>query len=338
MAAVPPRKRRKTSRVSLSPSVRAQSPRDRHDVAMPLTISSCVPRRTVLGEGVRWDAARRELLWVDIAEGRLMIQGLDGNPLADLGELRLDQPLGAVAPVAGDDGWLAATGRGFARLGRDGSVATIAELAPAGHRVNDANVDQAGRAFVGTMSERQTAGAGALHRLDRDGCATRLLDGLTVPNGIDWSPDQSTLYLVESSPGAIWAFAFDAASGALGERRTLVEISPDVGGVPDGMTVDRDGDLWVSFYGGGAVRRYGPDGTLSRVIHLPAPQATSCGFAGPELDTLFVATATEGYDEERMAREPLSGTLLRIDGLDATGVAARSFRPSGNWWPKPPAD
>ncbi len=305
---------------------------------MPLTISSCVPRQTVLGEGVRWDAARRELLWVDIAEGRLMRQGLDGNPLEDLGELRLDRPLGAVAPVDGDDAWLAAAGCGFARLSRDGSLAPIAELAPAGHRVNDANVDHAGRAFVGTMSERQTAGAGALHRLDRDGRVIRLLDGLTVPNGIDWSPDQSTMYLVESSPGAIWAFAFDASSGALGDRRTLVEIAPDVGGVPDGMTVDRDGDLWVSFYGGGAVRRYDPDGTLRQVIHLPATQATSCAFAGRELDTLFVATATEGYDQERMAREPLSGTLLRIDGLSATGVAARPFRPSGDWWSDLAAD
>ena len=300
---------------------------------MPLTISSCVPRRTVLGEGVRWDAARRELLWVDIAEGRLMRQGLVGNRLEDLGELRLDRPLGAVAPVEGDDGWLAAAGRGLARLGRDGRLAPIAELAPAGHRVNDANVDHAGRAFVGTMSEDQTAGAGALHRLDSDGRATRLLDGLTVPNGIDWSPDRTSLYLVESSPGAVWAFPYDAASGALGDRRTLIEIPRDVGGVPDGMTVDRDGDLWVAFYGGGAVRRYAPDGTLRQVIHLPAAQATSCGFAGPELDILFVATATEGYDEDRMAREPISGTLLRVDGLDANGVAARAFRPSGDWWP-----
>ena len=299
---------------------------------MPLTIASCVPRQTILGEGVRWDAARGELLWVDIIEGRLMRQGVDGLPSEDIGELRLDRPLGAVAPVEGDDGWLAAAGQGFARLGRDGVLAPIAELAPAGHRVNDANVDHAGRAFVGTMSERQAPGAGALHRLDRDGRAVQVLDGLTVPNGIDWSPDQSTMYLVESSQGLIWAFAFDARSGVLGERRTLVEIDAEVGGVPDGMTVDRGGDLWVAFYGGGAVRRYGPGGTLRQVVHLPAAQATSCGFGGPELDVLFVATATEDYDEDRRAREPLSGTLLRIDGLGARGVPARPFRPAGDWW------
>ena len=304
---------------------------------MAFTVSSCVRRQTVLGEGVRWDAERQELLWVDIAEGRLMRQGVtrDGI-LEDLGELRLDRPLGAVAPVQGDDGWLVAAGRGLARLGRDGELATVAELAPAGHRVNDANVDRAGRVFVGTLSEEQDRGAGALHRLDRDGRAVRLLEGLTIPNGIDWSPDGATMYLAESSPGVIYAFSFDADTGALGERRVFAEAGSGAGGVPDGLTVDAAGDLWVAFYGAGAVRRYRPDGTLREVIHLPASQATSCGFGGTGLDVLFVATATEGYDEGRRAAEPLAGSLLRVDGLDAAGVPARAFRPEGGWWPKPP--
>ena len=300
---------------------------------MPLIVSSCVPRQTVLGEGVRWDAARRELLWVDIAEGRLMRHALTAaGPLEDRGELELDRPLGAVAPVADDASWLAAAGRGFCRLAADGSLAPIAELAPVGHRVNDANVDPTGRAYVGTMSESRKPGAGALHRLDRDGRTARVLDGLTVPNGIDWSPDRSTMYLVESSLGLVWAFPFDAETGGLGERRTLLEVAPDTGGVPDGLTVDRDGDLWVAFYDGGAVRRYGPDGTLRQVIHLPVSQATACAFGGHALGTLFVSSASEGYDDARRAREPLSGTLLRVDGLGATGVPARAFRPAGDWW------
>ena len=89
--------------------------------AMAFTVSSCVRRQTILGEGVRWDAEHRELLWVDIVEGRLMRQGVTSNGmLEDLGELKLDRPLGAVAPVHGDDGWLVAAGRGLARLWRDG--------------------------------------------------------------------------------------------------------------------------------------------------------------------------------------------------------------------------
>ena len=306
---------------------------------MSLTVSSCVRRQTILGEGVRWDAERQELLWVDITAGRLMRHGVTGDGrLEDYGELELERPLGAVAPVESDESWLAAAGRGLARLGRDGRLAPIVELAPAGHRVNDANVDPAGRAFVGTMSERQEPGAGALHRLDSDGSAVEVLDALTVPNGIDWSPDHSTMYLVESSPGLIWAFAFDRRTGSLGERRTLVEIAPGIRGVPDGLTVDRDGDLWVAFYDGGAVRRYRPDGTLRDVIHLPVAQATSCAFGGPDLDTLFVSTATEGYDEQRRADEPLAGNLTRVDGLDARGVPARNFRPTGDWWTRLAAD
>ena len=303
---------------------------------MPFTVSSCVARQTVLGEGVRWDAARQELLWVDIVDGILMRHGVVGDGrLEDRGELHLDRPLGAVAPVVDHDGWLAAAGRGLARLGPDGTLTPIAELAPAGHRVNDAAADPTGRLFVGTMSEVQESGVGALHRLDRDGRATRVLDGLTIPNGIGWSPDHSTMYLAESSPGLIWAFAFDPQTGALAERRTLVETAAGDGGVPDGLTVDRAGDLWVAFHGAGAVRRYRPDGTLREVIHLPASQSTSCGFGGRDLDILFVATATEGYDDRRRATEPLAGTLLRVDGLDACGEPARAFRPDGDWWSDP---
>ena len=302
---------------------------------MSLTISSCVRRQTVLGEGVRWDSAREELLWVDITEGRLMRQRVTGaGPLEDLGELELDRPLGAVAPVESDDGWLAAAGRGLARLGRDGALAEIAELAAPGHRVNDANADPTGRLLVGTMSESQESGAGALHRLDCDGRVVRVLDGLTVPNGIDWSPDGATMYLAESSAGVVWAFAYEGRSGELGERRTLVDSSLEAGGVPDGLTVDRAGDVWVAYYGAGAVRRYRPDGELRTVIHLPAAQATSCAFGGAALRTLFVASATEHYDERRRADEPLAGTLLRVDGLDAAGLPARPFRPAGDWWPR----
>jgi sugar lactone lactonase YvrE len=157
-----------------------------------------------------------------------------------------------------------------------------------------------------------------------------MLDDLTISNGLGWSPDQETMYLVDSGPRVINAFAFDADRGTISDRRTLVTVPEDIG-APDGMTVDADGDLWVAVYGGGRVNRYAPDGSLRETYPLPAGQCTCCAFGGPGLHQLFVTTATEGWTHEQRRAEPAAGMVYRFD-TDATGRPALPFRPDPAWW------
>ena len=105
------------------------------------------------------------------------------------------------------------------------------------------------------------------------------------------------MYLVDGGPRVIHAFSFDAEKGAISDGRVLLAIGEEVG-APDGLTVDADGDLWVAIYGGGRVQRYSPDGVLRETLLVPAVQSTSCAFAGPLLNQLYVTTATEGWSEE----------------------------------------
>ena len=146
--------------------------------------------------------------------------------------------------------------------------------------MNDAACDPQGRFWAGTLADDHHAGGGALYRLDRDGRTELMLDGLTISNGLGWSPDGGTMYLVDSGPRVVHAFAFDGERGTISAGRVLVTVPEEVG-APDGMTVDAAGDLWVAIYGGGRVNRYSPDGQLRQALTVPAKQSTSCAFAGP---------------------------------------------------------
>jgi sugar lactone lactonase YvrE len=144
-----------------------------------------------------------------------------------------------------------------------------------------------------------------------------VLEGVTISNGLDWSPDGSRAYYNDTATGRVDVFDYDRDSGLTG-RRPFVHVPAEVGH-PDGLTVDADGGVWVALFGGGAVRRYSPDGQLDEVIELPARKVTACAFGGPHLDELFITTSREGLEP---GAEPLAGSLFRA----SAGVAGRPAR------------
>ena len=292
---------------------------------------ACTTEQTLLGEGARWDDRRGELLRVDIIAGRVYRDrcAADGGLVA-VRSYSIPGTVGAIAPVDAEDGWILAAGRGFVHLAPDGSLTPLAEVAQAGTRMNDGACDPQGRFWAGTLADDHHQAGGALYRLDRDGSTECVLTGLTIPNGLDWSPNGSTMYLVDSGPRVIHAFAFDGDRGTISEGRILVTVPEEVG-APDGLTVDAAGDLWVAVYGAGRVHRYTPDGVLRETLSVPADQSTSCAFAGPGLHRLYVTTATEDWDGARRRSDPAAGLVYWFN-TDATGRAAAPFSPDLEWW------
>jgi len=283
----------------------------------------------MLGEGLRWDAWRGELLRVDIAAGQVFREQVAGDgSLVPVRTYQVPGTVGAVAPTEGDRGWILAAGLGFAVLDHEGPFRMIAEVASEGSRMNDGAADPQGRFWAGTVADHP--GAAVLYRLERDGRVDPVLDGLTTSNGIGWSPDGRTMYLVDSGPRVIHAFDFDSAAGTMSAGRIVVTVREDVG-APDGLTVDAGGDLWVAIWGGGQVHRYSPSGELRQVLAVPAVQTTSCAFAGPGLHRLYVTTATEDWTDEERGADPKAGLVYRFD-TDATGRPADPFRPEPAWW------
>jgi sugar lactone lactonase YvrE len=287
--------------------------------------------QTQLGEGARWDARRRELLRVDILAGRVYRDRVgDDGGLVPLHTYQVPGTVGAIAPVHGDEGWLLAAGRGFAYLTAGGSLRRLSDVAPAGTRMNDAACDPQGRFWAGSLAEDRRPEGGALYRLDRNGRTELMIDGLTISNGLGWSPDGGTMYFADTGPRVIRVFAFDGERGTISDGRVLVTVAEEIGG-PDGLTVDADGDVWVAIFGGGRVQRYSPDGELREELLVPAAETTSCAFAGRGLHRLYVTTATENWSDEQRRAEPAAGVVYQFD-TDATGRPAEPFRPDPSWW------
>lgn len=260
--------------------------------ATPLGGGSCE-----LGEGVIWDPRTGGIAWVDILAGRILTAELDGGRLVASGELRLDVPVGAIAPRAAAEGWIAAAGDGIALVTGDRLEWLARPEAAAGGatRMNDAACDPTGRFWAGSMAYANTPGAGSLYRCDPAGGCERVLDGLTVSNGLGWSPDGGTLYLADSGAGWIDAFACDLATGALSGRRRVADFSA-VDHSGDGLCVDTDGTVWTALWGGGAVLALRPDGELVARIEVGTPQPTTCALE-PGDDRLVITSATYGLDD-----------------------------------------
>jgi sugar lactone lactonase YvrE len=237
-----------------------------------------------LAEGPRWDAATRRLLWVDIEGCELHI--------FEMGEDRaigLDAMVGAAAPATDREALVALADRLALVDLADESVHTLVRL-PHGTalRSNDGACDAAGRFWIGTMALDLTPGAGALYRYD--GRLERVLDGVTLSNGIGWTSDDTYMYYIDSTAYRVDVFDFDLASGQPDERRRFVSIDKS-DGTPDGLTVDDEGGVWVALYGGSCVHRYDERGRLDAVLDVPAENVTSCCFGGDNGRSLFVTTA-----------------------------------------------
>ena len=263
-----------------------------------------------LGEGPSWDAATGKLIWVDITAE--VVHRFDPASGEDE-RFDVGQPVGAAVP-ASDGRLMLAISDGFAFLdpatGRIERIADVeADLQDT--MMNDGKCDPAGRLWAGTKDAVDSRPIGALYRLGPDRRPARMLPGLTVSNGLGWSPAHETMYFIDSPTQRIDAFDFDLAGGEMSNRRTLAEI-PKVWGLPDGMTVDEQGFLWVAFWGGSAVRRFDPSGAVVTTVDFPVSQVTSCAFGGEDLSELYVTSARDGLPKKKLAKEPLAGGLFRV--------------------------
>ncbi|WP_312861294.1 SMP-30/gluconolactonase/LRE family protein [Amycolatopsis endophytica] len=255
------------------------------------------------GEGPVWAPEWPGVRWVDMLAGDVLEH--------DDGEVRrhhVGDVVAALRPGV-DGGVVLALERGFALA--DAALTDVRPLGEVwtdpGVRMNDGGCDPDGRFYCGSMSYDAAPGAGSLYRLDPDGAVTAVLTGVTISNGLAWSPDGGTAYYVDTPTGRIDAFDYTAAHG-LTRRRPAVTI-PAEAGSPDGLTVDAEGNLWVALWGGGAVHCYTPEGVQVARAAFPVTQVTACTFGGPDLDELYVTTSRQGVAE---GTQPEAGALFRL--------------------------
>jgi len=265
-----------------------------------------------LGEGPWWNEDERKLYWVDIDGCRIHWYS---PATGENGHLRLDQKIGAAALTASGEKLICAMQHGFYVLDpKTGQAEPITdpEADLPGNRFNDGKCDPAGRFWAGTMSMADEPGKGALYCLDPQAGCRKVLSGVTCSNGLGWSPDGRTMYYIDSPTREVAAFSFDPETGALGEKRIAVRYG-DLPGIPDGMTVDEEGMLWVAAWDGSRVDRWDPaTGKRLETIAVPATRTTSCVFGGDGFDELYITTARVGLSRETLDKEPHAGGLFKV--------------------------
>jgi sugar lactone lactonase YvrE len=267
------------------------------------------------GEGPVWSETWGGLRWVDMLDGDVLSLGPEGSI-----ERRHVDDIAAIVRPRRSGGAVLGIERGFALEDADGTITRLGDLWAGGDvRMNEGGCDPDGRFYCGTMAYDKRPGGGSLYRLDPDGEVTVVLEGVTISNGLDWSPDGSVAYYIDTMTFEVSLFDYDKERGLIG-RRTFVEFSPDGGG-PDGLVVDSEGGVWVALFGGSAVHRYNTAGEMDAIIDVEARQVTACTFGGPDLDRLYITTSRENLEPDD---DPLAGSLfIAVPGV--TGLPVKAY-------------
>ena len=285
-------------------------------------VECILPWGAHLAEGPVWSAREKRLYWVDILAPS--VHRFD--PRTGVNEA-ITLPRLVSAVIARRDGSLVA----LTQAGLESFDFISGKLEPMvnpeadipDNRFNDGKCDRAGRLWAGTVCLDASRTTGSLYVINGDLTWKRMASGLTVANGLDWSPDGGTFYFVDSAPGRIYAYAFDQRSGTIDNRRIFAEINKEHGR-PDGLTVDSEGYVWCAIWDGWCVRRYAPDGRLDREVRLPVPRPTSVAFGGDDLKTLFITSGRIRLPSRILAEAPFSGGLFALP-VDVSGLPASAF-------------
>jgi sugar lactone lactonase YvrE len=283
---------------------------DKLGAMQALDVELILDAHAQVGEGPVWDDANGTLVWVDIMSHQ--VHRYDPAAGRD-SAIDVGQPVGAAVLRRDAPGLVLALRDGFALLDESSSrvdmVAAVEADVPT-NRMNDGKCDPGGRFWAGTMAFNVTPGVGALYRLGSDFQVTRVIDNITLSNGLDWSPDGRLMYYIDSMSQGVDVMNFNALDGSVSGRRRLITVPPDEG-LPDGMTVDAEGYLWVALHGSGSIRRYTPDGQVERIVRVPPTMVTCCTFGGPDLSDLYITTMNYGMSEAARQAQPLAGALFR---------------------------
>ena len=263
------------------------------------------------GESPHWHAEKKALYWADIVDPHIYkySPGTD-----ELQEFSIDIPVTGLG-LRQNGGLILASKSGLYLA--DPKLSAIEflidpEIDKTNVRFNDGLVDPQGRFWAGTLNEVDfSAEDGSLYRFTADDGLVTMDSKLKGPNGMGWSPDQKTMYLVDSFSQRIYAYDFDQVAGKIDNRRVFAEV-PAENGMPDGLTVDSEGFIWNAHWGGWRVTRYDPEGKIERELILPVQNVTSCIFGGEDLGDLFITTAWFLLSETERREQPLAGDVFKF--------------------------
>lgn len=289
----------------------------------------CVVReQALIGEFPNWCAESERLYWADPAAPALHVS------VPATGEdtvIEMDEVVSTVGLV-GDGDVLLGLPSGLVRFDvtRRAVVKHIGDPEPEypSNRFSGGRCDPMGRFWTGTTNLHGIKVRGSLYRVDAKHGIERMDTGFVQPNGLGWSPDGKTMYMIDAMRQTIYAYAFNTRTGALSKQRVFATYPSNKPDMPAGLAVDAEGGIWCAVWDAWALHRYLPDGTFDKAVVLPVPRPTSCVFGGEDMKTLYITTSRIRVANEILASAPLSGSVLSIR-CDIPGQPLQHFKVEG---------
>ncbi|MFZ4779846.1 MAG: SMP-30/gluconolactonase/LRE family protein [Terrimicrobiaceae bacterium] len=285
-----------------------------------------VHQKAIIGEGALWDHTKKLLYWVDILGQKVFIYDPKTN---ENREFLVGHDVGTVVPRR-SGGLMLAVRDGFASLNTETGEVKILKDTEADiptNRFNDGKCDPAGRFWAGTMGyDWLKPASGSVYILHADLSVRKVIEPVGCSNGLVWTRDGKTMYYIDSMTWEIHRYDYDVNSGDISNKRVAVSIAKEIG-LPDGMAIDENDNLWVAMYGGGAVCCWNPKtGELLETIDVPGARlVTSCAFGGENLTDLYITTGNNGLSEEERKQQPNCGALFKVE-LKVKGTPAHFFQ------------
>lgn len=299
-----------------------------------------------LGEGPHWVPEQKALYYVDIRKGYVhrYFPGQDKHQSLKVEDAGSGDSVSLVVPVAGStDLYVVGIGRSLGVVqwpldapDKHTAKATVLHTVDAetpNNRFNDGKCDPQGRLWAGTMGHESEPAVldkekGSLFCLNTSNELSKWVDKVSISNGLAWSHDRSTFYYIDSLANSVDAFEYDDAAGKISNRRVVFDFKKnDIKGVPDGMAIDTDGNLWVACFFGSKVICVEPSsGSLKRTVDLPAQNITSVCWGGDDYSTMYVTSAQTGLSAEELAKMPAAGGTFAVTGLGAKGLPPVEYK------------
>lgn len=267
--------------------------------------------KSKLGEGAFWDDHHQRLYWIDIEGKKVYLYDPETKKNQ---EFDMPSRVGTVVPKNKEEAVIALEDGIYMLNTKSGDINLLSDVEAemTYNRFNDGKCDPNGNLWVGSMHLDQSAPKANLYKIAPDGQATKMLDSITISNGIVWTSDKKTMYYIDTPTGHIRAFDFDDKTSTISNERVAVVIPVSLG-FGDGMTIDNEDKLWVGLWNGNAVARFDPlTGNLLEKIEVPAHNVTSCSFGGENFDTLYITTSSLDMNEAETKKYPLAGSLFEV--------------------------
>lgn len=284
-----------------------------------MDVDVLVEKKCALGEGVWWNPDQKQLSWFDGFGNEFYIYDPEEKQNKTFA---INSKIGCAIPAKTKDAFVMCLQDGIYLFNtKSGALNLINNIEQEieNNRLNDGACDSRGTLWFGSMSmtanqeDREFEITGSFYSLTPEGKLKKYFGGVGISNGIAWNSRETLMYYVDSTTQCIFSFKFDVENKEISEKKVVVEIPSDEG-IPDGMTIDAEGMLWVAHFGGGCISRWNPH-TSKRLgeISLPVTNVTCCCFGGPDLADLYITTARTGLSKVQLRKEPLAGSLFHAN-------------------------